>query len=204
MKSWVLWGNSMYNMHSYLKYLLETYPEIRKATTKPLWEKWLDNRQKPTHKQLEKIIRLLPVDDVNKNYFRVAMFRISTRYQKKGVYMYDFPVHPMACPRPRCTKFGRPYMPKKYMDWKNELVKMMEDKQHGLNHPIKMKLDFIFFSENKPWGPHHLKPDVDNLVKAFMDAAQDGGMLADDSVVFSIFANKYWGPSPKITCTIQY
>ena len=194
----------MYSMHSYLKYLLETYPEIRKATTKPLWEKWLDNRQKPTHKQLEKIIRLLPVDDVNKNYFRVAMFRISTRYQNKGVYMYDFPVHPMPCPRPRCTKFGRPYMPKKYMDWKKELVKMMEDKKHGLNHPIKMKLDFIFYSENKPWGAHHQKPDVDNLVKAFMDAAQDGGMLTDDSVVYSIFANKYWGPSPKITCTIQY
>ena len=194
----------MYNMHSYLKYLLETYPEIKKATTKPLWKKWLDNRQRPTHKQLEKIISLLPVDDVNKNYFRVAMFRISTRFQKQGVYMYDFPIHPMPCPRPRCTKFGRPYMPKKYMDWKKELVKMMEDKKHGFNHPIKMKLDFIFYSENKPWGPHHQKPDVDNLVKAFMDAAQDGEMLVDDSVVYSIFANKFWGPSPKITCTIQY
>ena len=74
----------MYSLHHYLKYLLETYPEIRKATTKPLWEKWLDNRQPPTHKQMEKIIGLLPVDDVNKNYFRVAMFRISTKFQKKG------------------------------------------------------------------------------------------------------------------------
>ena len=103
---------NMYSLHTYLKYLLETYPEIRKATTKPLWEKWLDNRQAPTHKQMEKIIGLLPVNDENKNYFRVAMFRISTKFPKKGVYMYDFPVHPMACPRPRFTKFGRPYMPK--------------------------------------------------------------------------------------------
>ena len=194
----------MYNLSQYLKHLLETYPEIRKATTKPLWEKWLDNRQSPNHKQIEKIIHLLPVGDANKNHFRVALFRIATRFQKKGVYMYDFPVLPMACPRPRCTKFGRPYMPKKYMDWKKELVKMMEDKKHGLNHPIKMKLDFIFYSENKPWGPHHQKPDLDNLVKAFLDAAQDGGMLVDDSVVYSIIAKKYWGPSPKITCTIEY
>ena len=194
----------MYSLHHYLKYLLETYPEIRKATTKPLWEKWLDNRQSPTHKQMEKIIRLLPVNDENKNYFRVAMFRISTKFQKKGIHFHEFPVHPMACPRPRFTKFGRPYMPKKYMDWKKELVKMMEDKKHGLNHAVKIKLDFIFYSENKPWGPHHQKPDVDNLVKAFMDAAQDSGMLVDDSVVYSIHAYKYWGPSPKITCTITY
>ena len=90
------------------------------------------------------------------------------------------------------------------MDWKKELVKMMEDKKHGLNHAVKINLDFIFYSENKPWGPHHQKPDVDNLVKAFLDAAQDGGMLVDDSVVYSITAKKYWGPSPKIKCTIEY
>jgi Holliday junction resolvase RusA-like endonuclease len=194
----------MHNISEYLKFLLETYPAIRKATTKPLWEKWLDNRQAPTHKQMEKIIGLLPVLNVNKIAFRKAFFELAKKQERNGVHFHEFPVHPMACPRPRFTKYGRPYMPKKYMDWKGELVKMMEDKKHGLNHPIKMKLDFIFYSENKPWGPHHSKPDVDNLVKAFLDAAQDGGMLVDDSVVYSIHANKYWGPSPKITCTITY
>lgn len=194
----------MYRLHHYLKYLLEQYPDIKKATTKPLWKKWLEDRQSPTHKQMEKIIHLLPVDDSNKNYFRVAMFRISTRFEKKGVFMHDFHIHPMPCPRPRCTKFGKPYMPKKYMDWKKELVKMMEDKQHGLHKPVKIRLEFIFYSENKPWGPHRQKPDVDNLVKAFLDAAQDGGMLIDDSIVYSVTATKYWGHSPQIKCTIEY
>ena len=194
----------MYRLNHYLKYLLEQHPEIRKATTKPLWEKWLDNRQSPTHKQIEKIIKLLDVDDINKNYYRVSMFRLSTRFLKRGVYHYDFPIHPMACPRPRFTKYGRPYMPKKYMDWKKDLVSMMQDKKHQFNHPIKIKLEFIFFSENKPWGPHHQKPDVDNLCKAFMDACQDAEMLIDDSIVFSLSASKFWGPAPKIRCIVQH
>ena len=194
----------MYKLHHYLKYLKNEYPEISKATTKPLWKKWLEDRQKPTHKQMEKIISLLPVEDKNKNYFRVAMFRLATRYVKTGVYMYEFHINPMACPRPRFTKYGRPYMPKKYMDWKKDLVQMMEDKKHGLAHPIKIKLEFVFYGENKPWGHHYQKPDVDNLCKSFLDAAQDSGLLIDDSVVFSLTATKHWGPSPKIRCIIEY
>jgi Holliday junction resolvase RusA-like endonuclease len=194
----------MYKLSSYIKNLAIEFPQIKKATTKPCWEKWMADRQQPTHRQLEKLISLIPVEESHRQYFRVALFQMAKKHHKKGAYHYKFHINPMACPRPRFTKFGRPYMPKKYMDWKKELVKMMGDKEHGLNHPVKMRLDFIFYNENKPWGPHHQKPDVDNLVKGFMDACQDGGMLVDDSVVYSIQAKKLWGYSPMIKCIIEY
>lgn len=36
--------------------------------------------------------------------------------------------------------------------------------------------------------PHQQRPDIDNLVKAFLDA-----LMKDDSVVWSIKAEKVWG-----------
>lgn len=38
-------------------------------------------------------------------------------------------------------------------------------------------------------APHEGKPDIDNLAKAFMDAFK-----SDDSHVFELHADKYWGP----------
>lgn len=37
------------------------------------------------------------------------------------------------------------------------------------------------------------KPDIDNLVKAVLDALQDAEVLKDDSLVIGIMASKYFG-----------
>ena len=42
--------------------------------------------------------------------------------------------------------------------------------------------------------PHQQKPDVDNLLKALMDALFD-----DDCKVWSVAVSKVWGESGKIT-----
>jgi Holliday junction resolvase RusA-like endonuclease len=66
--------------------------------------------------------------------------------------------------------------------------------------------DVLFVSFSLPipksWGkkkaaefegkPHQQKPDVDNLVKAVMDA-----LAADDKHVHIVHARKYWGPQGK-------
>lgn len=44
--------------------------------------------------------------------------------------------------------------------------------------------------------PHQSKPDVDNLVKAVLDA-----LLPDDSRVHTVHATKTWGESGSITIT---
>lgn len=41
--------------------------------------------------------------------------------------------------------------------------------------------------------PHQQKPDIDNLVKAFLDA-----LCEDDSYVWNVDASKYWSSSPGI------
>lgn len=41
--------------------------------------------------------------------------------------------------------------------------------------------------------PHHQKPDIDNLVKAVLDA-----MCEDDSYIYAIRAEKYWDDTGSI------
>jgi len=41
--------------------------------------------------------------------------------------------------------------------------------------------------------PHQQKPDIDNLVKGFLDA-----LLEDDSVIYEVHALKVWGSNPGI------
>lgn len=41
---------------------------------------------------------------------------------------------------------------------------------------------------------HQSKPDIDNLIKAFLDA-----LCEDDSYVYEIHAKKVWSDSPSIT-----
>lgn len=54
-------------------------------------------------------------------------------------------------------------------------------------------------SKSKKWKqehneqPHQQKPDIDNLVKAFMDA-----MTEDDAYVHDIRASKFWSDEPRI------
>lgn len=43
--------------------------------------------------------------------------------------------------------------------------------------------------------PHQQKPDIDNLIKAFLDALCD-----DDSFVYVVHAAKYWCSEPYIKC----
>jgi len=195
----------MYKLSKFLKEMGEMFPTVKKATTKPLWEKWITGRQNPTHKQMEKFIRLLPEEAGDKKHYYQQAFLLSQHVEENGVLEHSFPVLPMACPRPRFTKYGRPYMPKKYMDWKKNLAKMMESLPiGGLDGAVQITLEFHFFSENKSWGIHQQKPDVDNLIKAVLDSAQDSGLILDDDHVNSVTASKFWGYEPKIIMKIQY
>ena len=191
----------------YIKRLGELFPEVKKATSKPVWEKWVDGRQTPLHFQWIKLFHLMPISEPQKKIYMGEAFKIVKAPHDKIITSHVFHVLPIACPRPRFTKFGSPYMPKPYVEWKKEMGKMitqmMEEKNMEMFvNPIKVVLEFHFFNENRPWGPHQSKPDIDNLVKAWMDAAQDVGLMSDDSIVYEVQASKHWGPSPQISMMI--
>jgi len=107
------------------------------------------------------------------------------------------------CPKPRMTRADRwkkrPIV-LKYWDFCNELNRQA----NRLNYIPGDKVSLIFFIPMaKSWSkkkreqmlgkPHKAKPDIDNLCKAFLDA-----LLAEDSHVYSLTAEKYWSNEPSI------
>lgn len=60
--------------------------------------------------------------------------------------------------------------------------------------PVTALLDFAMprpkYMVGRVTRPHLGKPDVDKLARAALDAAKDGGLLHDDSVVTGLYACK--------------
>ena len=105
-------------------------------------------------------------------------------------------INPTPCPRPRITSKGWTYYPKKYQAWKQEaeiLVKgMMEG--FGIEEPFtdKIEVNAVFVCQRpKTTKLSHPKPDIDNYLKALLDA---GNCIAweDDSIITTVRASKEW------------
>lgn len=110
---------------------------------------------------------------------------------------------PVSCPRPRVTRRGRTYMPQKYIDYKEKIVKLLKEElsisswQEGEVRPVKLQCKFIHKR------PKYLKkgervhkatrPDLDNLLKTVLDCLQDANVIKDDSqfVVFEKIEKYY-------------
>jgi Holliday junction resolvase RusA-like endonuclease len=115
---------------------------------------------------------------------------------------YHFNISPKPAPRMTGkTKYARTAKGanvRKYLTWKQDIklqankmgYKLAEDGVLVIRFYIKVPKcgkDRI--------GKHHtLKPDIDNLVKAFMDATA----VDDDSFVHTVIATKFWCDEAKI------
>ena len=101
-------------------------------------------------------------------------------------------IEPIACPRPRVTWQGRSYYPVKYKNW----IKDMRERLKDMSVPdgaLHVELTFIVKrpkAMRKGKRVIHIKrPDLDNMVKAILDALP----IPDDAVVCSITAKKFYG-----------
>ncbi|PTI48427.1 RusA family crossover junction endodeoxyribonuclease [Staphylococcus succinus] len=114
---------------------------------------------------------------------------------------------PMGSPRPRFRSVGKyvhTYMPDKYMNHKDfikeQLPKLMIDE------PIKLTIEF-HFPLLKSWSKKkhvamvgkykRTKPDIDNLIKTVLDAA-NGHLWNDDNQIVEIRSFKKYAEEPKI------
>jgi Holliday junction resolvase RusA-like endonuclease len=99
-------------------------------------------------------------------------------------------------------KTGKPILadanPKKLKEWRTVVaeaaqVAIADSVQHTtLTEPVTVRMIFRFpaVKSDPDRVVHIVKPDVDKLIRSTLDALVHGGLLADDSQVFSVQATK--------------
>ena len=103
---------------------------------------------------------------------------------------------PVPAARPRVSKWGT-YYPKKYKDFKAELVEKIKAEWNGamkralpITGPIALTI-FIHCTKPRTSKLDYPGPDVDNFAKAVMDAA-NGTVFEDDKQVIDLHVSKRW------------
>jgi len=115
----------------------------------------------------------------------------------------QIPFDPVACPRPRVTRYGV-YYPPKYTQFKKDIVQWLSINCKTIfEKSIPLHIDFKFIHKRqkkhtvKKYGAGRIwkttRPDLDNYVKAINDGLQSGGVIADDSQIISMTATKQFG-----------
>lgn len=113
------------------------------------------------------------------------------------------PFKPVACARPRVTRFGT-YYPPAYKAFKKDVCEWLRENcnfQIISKTPLHVDYEFIFARQKKhtvsKYGSGRIhkitRPDLDNYVKAVNDVIQDAGVILDDSHIVSMSASKAFG-----------
>lgn len=115
--------------------------------------------------------------------------------------MYTFKINPNTKPRQtRRDKWKQRHCVIQYRAFADDLRYQAKK----LSFIVPAELNVVFYAKMPDsWSekkkaemsgrPHQQKPDIDNLVKAFLDA-----LCEDDSYVYKVTAEKYWAEQGKI------
>ncbi|MGV3095528.1 RusA family crossover junction endodeoxyribonuclease [Staphylococcus borealis] len=119
---------------------------------------------------------------------------------------------PIGSPRPRFRNTGRyvqTYMPTSYTKHKDFIREQMPNVL--LNGELKVTLSF-YFEPPKSWSNRkrllaigqykRTKPDIDNLIKTVLDAANDH-LWKDDNQIVEIHSFKQYAEEPKIILEVE-
>ena len=127
------------------------------------------------------------------------------------------PGPPVAKARPRVTKTGRAYTPNKTRQWERmaaQAIRFGWGSAPMVDRAIMITVTAVYpRPSRKPrgvnaevwksgariWRP--CRPDLDNVIKAALDAAQLAGVLKDDGLVVELHAVKVWaaiGEQPSV------
>lgn len=112
---------------------------------------------------------------------------------------------PKAQPRPRFFK-GHAYNPGTADDWKEAITIAAREhwKEAPLSGPVALSIALLHPKAKTSTAEWMIKkPDIDNLVKAVMDALTTAKVWYDDAQVVSLNATKGYGQGDKIGAFIQ-
>ena len=118
--------------------------------------------------------------------------------------------------RPRFTKNGRIFTPKKTVDYENKVKgAYLSEYPTGMAFPdeaVEMVLNIyveVPKSYSKKKRDHMIcfeyptkKPDIDNQIKAIADAL-NGVAYTDDKQIVSVMVSKFWSESAKAEITLR-
>lgn len=110
------------------------------------------------------------------------------------------PGTPVAKGRPKLSTqggFARAYTPKKTREWEAYAAEVLRE-AWGDEKPINAACRAVVVAawptkDKRKWNTcKTTRPDVDNVAKAVLDAAQAAGVLVDDARVVSLRVSKYY------------
>jgi Holliday junction resolvase RusA-like endonuclease len=111
-------------------------------------------------------------------------------------YTQEFPVRPIAKGRPRMTRNGHAYTPKRTLEYEQQIAALYKGPFFDEDQLVEVSLVFtkdgttinIIGHENKDWK-HPLKGDIDNYVKSVLDAL-NGVAWVDDKQIIQLTVSK--------------
>jgi len=109
----------------------------------------------------------------------------------------NFPVLPIAKARPRHSRFGTVYTPKRTLDFEKDIGRMASAVYKGFptRDPLKVELYFRFpiakttKKKRFPGDFHIYRPDQDNLIKSVLDPLNKL-IWVDDSQICDLISYK--------------
>ena len=111
---------------------------------------------------------------------------------------YSFIVHGKPVPkgRPRMTRGGRVYTPKKTLEWEKLIQDSIDEDCPRFEGPVEVELTFesetvlCTITQMHEDTKSKLRGDLDNYIKAFLDGLQRSNLIEDDKQVLRIDALK--------------
>lgn len=124
---------------------------------------------------------------------------------------------PQGKARPRFTRFGKPYTPKKTEDYEQYIREVFMDCYPRWNKPLETDLKIIIVALFEPAKSYskrktadcleglirpHKKPDLDNIAKVVLDAL-NGLVYADDKQVTDLRIRKRYDTVARVEIRIM-
>jgi Holliday junction resolvase RusA-like endonuclease len=85
-----------------------------------------------------------------------------------------------------------------------ETVAVAADRGVTFSQPVAVALAFVLPAPQKPrWSVPAVKPDIDKLARACLDALTDGGLIEDDARVVDLHVTKRYGSPLGVQITVK-
>ena len=122
---------------------------------------------------------------------------------------------PIPCSRPRVTRSGVAFYPKRYRDFKRDCTALLKCNYPDLRITEMIELiDYLFVLPRPKYMrtgyfvgliPHTKRPDLDNLLKAINDCLEASGIIGNDCAISDSASRKRYAEidgKPRIEITI--